>query len=61
MKNLFKLFVREEAGQDLIEYVLLGALVSSVVIIGATNLGTQLNTWYANAATWVSSHNSFGS
>jgi pilus assembly protein Flp/PilA len=61
MKNLFNRFVREEAGQDLIEYVLLGALVSSVVIVGATNLGTQLNTWYDNAATWVSNNNSFGS
>ena len=61
MKQLVVRFVREDAGQDLIEYVLLGALVSSVVIVGATNLGTQLNTWYQNASTWVGSHNSFGS
>jgi Flp pilus assembly pilin Flp len=61
MKQLVVRFVREDAGQDLIEYVLLGALVSSVVIVGATALGTQLNTWYSNAASWVGSHNTFGS
>jgi pilus assembly protein Flp/PilA len=61
MKNLFKQFVREESGQDLIEYVLLGALVSSVVILGATALGTQLNVWYSNAGSWVGANNSFGS
>ena len=61
MKQLVVRFVREDAGQDLIEYVLLGALVSSVVIAGATTLGTNLNTWYSNAASLVASHNTFGS
>lgn len=61
MKQLVVRFIREDAGQDLIEYVLLGALVSSVVILGATNLGTQINAWYQNASVWVGSHNTFGS
>ncbi len=42
MQNLFDRFVREEQGQDLIEYALLAGLISiaSVVAIGA--LGTSI-------------------
>lgn len=46
MKNLIARFVREDAGQDLIEYALLGSFVSLVAIAGATYLGGQLNLWY---------------
>jgi pilus assembly protein Flp/PilA len=53
MQNLMVRFVREEEGQDLIEYVLLGSFIALVVLGGATALGTQLNTWYNNVATWV--------
>jgi Flp pilus assembly pilin Flp len=34
--------------------VLIGTLVSIAVVAGATALGTQLNAWYQNMATWVS-------
>jgi pilus assembly protein Flp/PilA len=54
MQNLIARFVREEEGQDLIEYALLATLVALVVGAGATTLGTNLNTWYANMATKVS-------
>jgi pilus assembly protein Flp/PilA len=54
MKQLIVRFVRNDEGQDLIEYVLIGALVSIVVVAGATALGTNLNSWYQNMATWVS-------
>ena len=46
MKPLFTRFVRDEQGQDLIEYTLLGAFVSLAVVAGATILGTGLNNWY---------------
>ena len=36
MKNLFKQFVREESGQDLIEYVLLASFIAAGVVAGAT-------------------------
>ena len=49
-------FVRNDEGQDLIEYVLIGTLVSIAVVLGATALGTNLNTWYQNMADWVSQH-----
>jgi pilus assembly protein Flp/PilA len=56
MKNLIARLVRDDQGQDLIEYVLIGTLVSIAVVVGATALGTNLNTWYNNMATWVSTH-----
>lgn len=54
MNALFNRFVREESGQDLIEYILIATFVSIGALVGATALGTQLNTWYNTAATWVS-------
>ena len=46
MKPLIVRLVRNDEGQDLIEYVLIGTLVSIAVVAGATALGTNLNTWY---------------
>jgi len=46
-------FVREDEGQDLIEYVLLASFIAAAVIGGATALGTALNGWYSGVATWV--------
>ncbi len=42
MKNLFARFVREENGQDLIEYALLAGLISLVAITAITNIGTKV-------------------
>jgi pilus assembly protein Flp/PilA len=38
--------LRDEEGQDLIEYALLATFVSLVAIAGASLLGTALNNWY---------------
>jgi pilus assembly protein Flp/PilA len=54
MKNLFSRFVREDAGQDLIEYALLGSFVSLAAYAGANLLGGNLNTWYSSVAGEVS-------
>jgi pilus assembly protein Flp/PilA len=48
MTTLFTRFVRDEQGQDLIEYALLGAFVSLAAVAGATILGTGLNSWYTD-------------
>jgi pilus assembly protein Flp/PilA len=56
MKALVRRLVQNDEGQDLIEYVLIGTLVSIAVVLGATALGTNLNTWYQNMADWVSQH-----
>ena len=46
LRTLVARFVRDEQGQDLIEYALLATFVSLVAIAGATLLGTALNNWY---------------
>jgi len=53
MKQFAIAFVRNDEGQDLIEYVLIGTLVSIAVVVGATALGTNLNGWYNALAGWV--------
>jgi len=54
MENMFVRFVREETGQDLIEYAMIATLVALVVGAGATVLGTNLNDWYNTLAGSVS-------
>jgi pilus assembly protein Flp/PilA len=46
LKNLVARFVKDDQGQDLIEYALLATFVSLVAIAGATLLGSALNNWY---------------
>jgi pilus assembly protein Flp/PilA len=52
---MFARFIRDDQGQDLIEYLLLGSFIAIVVLAGATVLGTQLNNWYDTMGSWVSS------
>jgi Flp pilus assembly pilin Flp len=47
--------VKDEQGQDLIEYALLASFVSLVAIAGAKILGTAVNNWYSIVATNVTS------
>ena len=54
---MFSRFIRDDQGQDLIEYLLLGSFIALVALVGATNLGTQINSWYDNVASWVDSNN----
>jgi len=54
MKNLLVRFVREDEGQDLIEYAMLATLIALVAGAAATTLGTNLSTWYNNMGTKVS-------
>jgi pilus assembly protein Flp/PilA len=53
MKNMLKRFVREEAGQDLIEYALLAGFISLVAVVAITNVGTGVNQVYGNIQTQV--------
>jgi Flp pilus assembly pilin Flp len=52
--TMIQQFIRDDQGQDLIEYVLIGSFVSIAVLTAATLLGTNLNAWYDKVATWVS-------
>ncbi len=53
LKTLIVRLVRDEDGQDLIEYALLATFVALVAIAGATLLGTALNNWYGQVASNV--------
>ncbi len=45
--------VKNEKGVLAIEYALLVAFIGLVVVVGITLVGTNLNTWYTNVATFV--------
>jgi pilus assembly protein Flp/PilA len=47
MKNLMIRFVREEEGQDLIEYSLLAALIAVACILAMQTLATDINEIFA--------------
>jgi Flp pilus assembly pilin Flp len=48
MSGLLRRFVREDDGQDLVEYAMLVALIAIVCVAGVGALGTALNGWYAS-------------
>lgn len=48
MKNVMARFVREEEGQDLIEYTLLCALIAVACMVGMNNLAGGINAIFAN-------------
>jgi Flp pilus assembly pilin Flp len=49
----FVRFVREDEGQDLIEYAMLATVIALAVYAGASLAGTSLNTWYTNIHTTI--------
>jgi Flp pilus assembly pilin Flp len=53
MKRLFARFIRDDQGQDLIEYILIGSFVSIGALLGATALGLQIDAWYTRLSVWV--------
>jgi pilus assembly protein Flp/PilA len=50
MTDLCVRFLRDDNGQDLIEYALLSTFVALVAIVGATALGSALNNWYSTVS-----------
>ena len=58
-KNLLKIFVRlheEEAGQGLVEYVLLIALVAFAATAGMGSLASSVNSAFSQVGTILSSY-----
>jgi pilus assembly protein Flp/PilA len=53
LQMLVKNLLRDEEGQDLIEYALLATFVSLLAVVGANALGTALNNWYNQVSTNV--------
>ncbi len=55
MKALLTRLVREEKGQDVIEYALLAAAISVVAIPTVPAIGSQVNNAYSNINSKVTS------
>jgi len=53
MKNLLKRFIREDQGQDLIEYAFLAVFIALAVGAAIQLVGTNMNTRMSNIAEQV--------
>ena len=53
MQTLLGQLIRDDAGQDLIEYALLAGFISLVAVVAITNVGSGVNTVYGNVQTQV--------
>jgi len=49
--QLMKRLIRDETGSNAVEYVLILALISLVIVVAATTLGTTLRDKFQQAAT----------
>ena len=54
IKNFVNSFVRDEQGQDLIEYAFLAVFIALVVILGLQAVGTAVNNKMSSIASQVS-------
>ena len=48
MKNLLNRFLREDEGQDLIEYGLLIGIISVAALIGIQEIGPKVGSYFSN-------------
>lgn len=53
MTELLRLFIRNQSGATAIEYGLLASLVGVAIILGATALGSKLNSVFNSIATKI--------
>ncbi len=56
MRNTFKSFLREEDGQDLIEYALVVALIAFAAAVGMNTVAAKINTAFSNIGTKVENY-----
>jgi pilus assembly protein Flp/PilA len=54
LMNQVRAFVRDEEGQDLLEYALLVALIALVAVVGITAAGKNVNTIFGDIANKLS-------
>ncbi|MBZ9985582.1 Flp family type IVb pilin [Mesorhizobium sp. BH1-1-5] len=57
MSNLIARFVKDESGATAIEYGLIAALIALAIMVGATQLGSALNSKFANIAATLNGAN----
>lgn len=53
MLTFFKQFLRDEEGAAAIEYALIAALIAIAIVVGATLLGTNLNTIFNDLGVYI--------
>jgi len=53
MKNLFARFIREDEGQDLIEYAFLAVFIALAVTLGLQAVATGVNSQMSNIGSTV--------
>ena len=53
MRRQVKRMLRDESGQDLIEYAMLAAFISLVAIASITSIGSVVNGWYEGYANTI--------
>ncbi len=58
MKALIKRFLKEEDGVTAIEYGLIAGLIAVAIIVGASAVGTNLNSTFSKIGTCVSTPSS---
>ena len=51
--NLVRRFIREEEGQNVVEYALVLTLIAVAAIVGLTIAGTAINAWWAAIGSYV--------
>jgi Flp pilus assembly pilin Flp len=61
MLRLVTSCLREESGQDLIEYALLAGFISIIAVTAITSIGSQVNNWYLGYGTTVATIPNAGS
>jgi len=49
-------FIRDEEGQDVVEYGLLIATIAIVVLIGVNFFGDAIRTWFQSLATRITTN-----
>jgi len=54
MRRLIARAVRDDGGQDLIEYAMLAAFISLIAIASITSIGTAINGWYTGYSNTIS-------
>ena len=54
--QVVKSFIREEEGQDVVEYGLLVATIGLVVLVGTAAFGRNIQTWFSSLGTRVTTN-----
>jgi pilus assembly protein Flp/PilA len=50
MRVVFSRFVSDQSGATLIEYALIGSLISVAIVMGAMSVGSSINTMLSDVA-----------